>query len=104
MTFAPLVTIPLVGVISRSPVGSGVLLLMGLATLFSVALVHLVTLPVEWDASFGRAMPILEKGGYLQQNELQAARRILKACALTYVAQSLLGVLNLWRWIRVIRR
>lgn len=50
-------------------------------------LVHLITLPVELDASFGRALPILE--GYLSQPDLAAIRTILRACAYTYLAASL---------------
>jgi Zn-dependent membrane protease YugP len=65
--------------------------------------IHLVTLPVEFDASFNRALPILDRDGYLPKQDLPAARRILKACALTYVAAALVNLLNLWRWIRVFR-
>jgi hypothetical protein len=32
------------------------------------------------------------------------ARRILTACALTYVAASLSGMLNIWRWLALLRR
>ena len=63
----------------------------------------LVTLPVEFDASFARALPILERG-YLGPADLPAARRILTACALTYVAGALVSVLNFRRWIRLLRR
>src|SRR5690606_35009320 len=66
--------------------------------------VHLVTLPVEFDASFGRALPILKKGRYVQPRDYKAVRRILTACALTYLAGSLYGLLNFWRWFRFLRR
>ncbi len=75
----------------------------GIATMASAVVIHLVTLPVEFDASFNRALPILDRWGYLPQSDLPAARRILKACALTYVASSLASLLNLWRWIRFLR-
>jgi Zn-dependent membrane protease YugP len=75
----------------------------GIATMASTVVVHLATLPVEFDASFNRALPILARGGYLPRQDLPAARRILKACALTYVASSLADLLNLWRWIRYLR-
>ncbi len=39
----------------------------------------------------------------LAQEDMPAARRILKACAFTYVYASLAALLNLWRWIRFIR-
>ena len=67
-------------------------------------IVHLVTLPVEFDASFGRALPILREGQYINNNDYRAARRILTACALTYLASSLSGLLNFWRWLKMLRR
>lgn len=83
------------------------LLLAGVAAVILMGLVrvlaHLVTLPVELDASFNRALPILESGGYLHRDDMPAARSVLKAAAFTYVASSLLEVLNLVRLIRFIR-
>jgi len=66
--------------------------------------VYLVTLPVEWDASCRRALPVLQQGNYLSPEDEQGARRILTAAALTYVAASLASLLNLWRWIAFLRR
>jgi Zn-dependent membrane protease YugP len=65
---------------------------------------HLITLPVEFDASFKRALPVLEAGNYLQEKDMAHARKILLACALTYVAQSLSGLFNIWRWMTIFRR
>ncbi len=64
----------------------------------------LVTLPVEFDASFRKALPILERGGYLADGDRGPARRILTACALTYLAASLISLLNVWRWLALLRR
>ena len=63
-------------------------------------LVHISTLPVELDASFNRALPILEHGGYLPQEDLEDARTILKACAYTYVAAALRSILNILYLLR----
>ncbi len=76
----------------------GAFLIMGFAVVM-----HLVTLPVEIDASFNKALPILESG-YLDERQKPAARRILKAAAWTYVAASLASLLNFWRWLAVLRR
>ena len=81
-----------------------VVMVAGIATMGISTLVHLVTLPVEWDASFRRALPILQQGNYLSPEDEQGARRILTAAALTYVAASLASLLNLWRWIAFLRR
>lgn len=95
--------IPLLLILTRTPT-SGALMFVGGALAFgSAALVHLVTLPVEWDASFRRALPMLE-AGHLEGTDLAAARQILLAAALTYVGASLLAILNVWRWLAVLRR
>jgi Zn-dependent membrane protease YugP len=66
-------------------------------------LVHLITLPVEIDASFAKALPILKQGEYIGEDDLQAARSILTACAMTYVSASLASLLQFWRWFRFVR-
>jgi len=76
----------------------GAFLIMG----FAIAM-HLLTLPVEIDASFKKALPILERG-YLTPKQIPAARSILRAAAWTYVASSLATLLNFWRWLAVLRR
>lgn len=96
--------LPIVAAVTRSPGASAAMFFVGIATMAISTVVHAITLPVEWDASFGRAMPLLKKGGYLSDKDLRAARRILRACALTYFAASLASLLNVWRWFRMWRR
>ncbi|MDZ4841381.1 MAG: zinc metallopeptidase [Hyphomicrobium aestuarii] len=48
--------------------------------------VQALTLPVEFDASFKRAMPLLKDGRFLAQRDLGAAHELLRAAAYTYVA------------------
>ena len=96
--------IPIAAAVARSPVASVVVMLAGMATMGISTLVHLVTLPVEWDASFRRALPVLRQGQYLAPDDERGARSILTAAALTYVAASLASLLNLWRWIAFLRR
>jgi len=67
-------------------------------------IIHLSTLPVEFDASFKRALPLLEEGEYLNQKDHRAAKKILFACAMTYVAASLSSLFNLWKWLRALKR
>ena len=50
------------------------------------------------------ALPLLKKGEYLHEVDLPHARRLLKAAALTYVAASLMSLLNIARWWALIRR
>ncbi len=98
MMFAPMLLLA-----TRAPVGGLIMLLGGVMSFGAAALVHLVTLPVELDASYRRAMPILASG-YLPRRDLSPARHILTACAFTYVAASLSSMLNLWRWLAILRR
>ena len=72
--------------------------------MFLPILLHMITLPVEFDASFNRALPILEQGNYLPAAAMPMARRILMAAALTYVAASLASLLNFYRWLAILRR
>jgi hypothetical protein len=95
---------PVLLLASRSPGGLVVPVVAGLTGALAAVVVHLITLPVEFDASFRRALPVLMDGGYLPAEDVSAARRILSAAALTYVAASLSGVLNLWYWLRLLRR
>ena len=87
----------------KVPQAGLMLLALGLAALASGILVHLATLPTELDASFRRAMPLLVKGGYLKPEDRRPARRILTAAAMTYVAASLMGLVNFMWWLRMLR-
>lgn len=100
---AAMMAMPLVMVISRAPVSGLFMAAIGIGSMLLATLVHLVTLPVEIDASFGKALPVLREGQYIQPQDEPAVRRILRAAALTYVAASLASLLNLWRWFRILR-
>ncbi len=100
---AAMLAMPLVMAISRAPVSGLFLAAIGLGSMLVATLVHLVTLPVEIDASFGKALPVLKEGQYIRPEDEVAVRRILGAAAMTYVAASLASLLNLWRWVRILR-
>ena len=68
-------------------------LLFGCTTLFT-----LVTLPVEFDAS-SRALACLKKGNYVSEKELDGARKVLNAAAMTYVAAFITSLLTLLYWM-----
>ena len=99
-----IMAVPLFAIITRIPAAGFLMFLGGIATLCIPLGVHLLTLPTEFDASFNRALPLLASGKYIPQEDLPAAKKILLACALTYVAGALVGLLNVWRWIRILRR
>lgn len=74
--------------------------LMDLGILFFAgALVfHLVTLPVEFDAS-NRAIAILGNGTFLAPDEVEGAKKVLNAAAWTYVAAATMSLLQMLRLI-----
>lgn len=95
---------PFVGAVVRVPTLSILMFLAGLATLASSTMVHFATLPTEFDASFGRALPLLDRHRVLKPVDRPHARRLLRAAALTYVAASLMSLLNIARWLAILRR
>ena len=94
---------PVIAILVRAPRLFIVELIAGLVLLTARVAVHVVTLPVELDASFGKALPVLEKGGYLAPADMPAARTVLRAAAFTYVASALMTLLNVARWLRILR-
>ena len=71
--------------------------LLGVLMFATTTLFTLVTLPVEFDAS-RRALASLESGGFVGTDELQGARKVLNAAALTYVAAFVTSLLTLLYW------
>jgi Zn-dependent membrane protease YugP len=95
---------PLVTLITRTPVTGLLMLLGGFLVLGLGTLIHVITLPMELDASFGRALPMLKQGGFLKSGDEKHARKILTAAACTYVSVSLMSLLNVARWWAILRR
>lgn len=103
MAQVALIAAPLLGFITRSPHSVLIPILIGIAIMFSTLIFHLLTLPMEWDASFGKALPILKEGNYVPEQHLPAIRQVLKAAAMTYVAGALIDLISFWRWFRFLR-
>jgi uncharacterized protein len=100
IAFIILVSIPFVGLIVKSPMIAGLQVLAIVGLLGSRVITHALTLPMEIDASFKRALPVLEQGGFLQGEDLVAARKVLRAAAGTYVASALATLVDVLRWMR----
>jgi len=85
------------------PTGLGQTFMYAAIALFTLAVFFSVlTLPVEFDAS-RRAIRALAGGGYLTQDELTGAKKVLNAAALTYVAATAMAVTNLVRMVLIAR-
>lgn len=72
----------------------GIFINIGIVLFLAVIIFHIVTLPVEFDAS-NRALKLINEFGILQGEENLGAKKVLDAAALTYVATALYSVLQL---------
>lgn len=96
--FVLLLSAPIAAMFSRQPLPPMFIGTAALAMLGTGMAVQLVALPSELDASFGKALPMLQEG-YIDATQIGEARKILTACSLTYVASSLVSVLHIWPWL-----
>jgi Zn-dependent membrane protease YugP len=79
---------------------SGVLMDLGILFFAGAVVFHLVTLPVEFDAS-RRALQQLTETGAVMPQEVAGARKVLGAAALTYVAAAAVAALQLVRLLLI---
>lgn len=95
---------PIVALLFKAPVVIFLFIGFSLLLQFIGTLVYLIVLPEEWDASFGKALPILIEGEYIDASQVEPVRHVLKAAALTYFAAALADILNIGRWLVLLRR
>jgi uncharacterized protein len=95
---APLLMMVGIGLLFVAKALGSIVLLVGIALFAAVVLFHVVTLPVEFDAS-NRALKLIDELGILQGDENRGARKVLNAAALTYVAAALVAALQLLQYI-----
>ncbi|EGL82920.1 peptidase membrane zinc metallopeptidase [Caldalkalibacillus thermarum TA2.A1] len=78
--------------------------LIGLGIIFfsGAVLFQVVTLPVEFNASARAENKLLEMG-LIRQEEVRGVKKVLRAAALTYVASTLIAVLQLLKFILIFR-
>lgn len=93
-----LLAVPVTALVTRKPVPPVVVGTAAISVLGAGVATQLAALPSELDASFGRALPMLQEG-VISAGQARDARKILVACSLTYIASSLAAVLSLWPWL-----
>lgn len=76
------------------------LVMLGIILFSVVVLFHLVTLPVEINAS-RRAVALLSENGLVSAAELPGVKSVLSAAALTYLAATLSAVSNLLYYLLI---
>ena len=74
---------------------------IGVNLFLAYVLFHLITLPVEFNASH-RALQVLKQDSMLSMDELSGARKVLTAAALTYVAALFSTILQLLRLVMIV--
>jgi hypothetical protein len=79
---------------------SGIVMDIGIWLFVGVLFFHLVTLPVEFNAS-KRAMDDLKDGFLVDSTEIAGCQKMLKAAALTYVASTIMVIAQLLRMILI---
>lgn len=77
--------------------------LVGVALYVMMFLFQLITLPVEFDAS-KRGLSMLLEGGYLEEDELPGAKKMLNAAAMTYVLAALGSFVTVLRLLSIAGR
>ena len=78
--------------------GASVLMDIGIFLFSGAVLFQVITLPVEFNAS-SRALALLQSRGYLAEEEVGKARKVLHAAALTYVAATAMAAIHLLRML-----
>ncbi len=84
-------------------IGMTGLIMVGVIMFAGAVAFQLVTLPVEFDAS-RRALAALNIGNVLPEDQVRGARTVLSAAALTYIAATLVAVLQLLYFLGLARR
>ncbi|MBL4930825.1 MULTISPECIES: zinc metallopeptidase [Clostridium] len=79
------------------------LMYLGIVFFLAVVIFQLITLPVEFDAS-RRAIVQLEGRNLLIGDEINGAKKVLKAAAMTYVAAAANAILQLIRLLAIVSR
>jgi len=76
---------------------------IGIILFSGVVVFQLITLPVEFNAS-SRALSILKSRNILYEDEAKGAKKVLKAAAMTYVAEVLHSISQLIRLLVISNR
>ena len=88
-----IIGLPSIFAITKSPIITLIAAIFIMGCLSTNVLIHLITLPVEFDASFKKALPILKK--YVPKENMKQCKSVLRAAAFTYLAQSIISIFRL---------
>ena len=74
------------------------MMLLGIIFFAAAVLFQVITLPVEFNAS-SRALNVMVSSGVIRNDEESGAKKVLNAAALTYVAATVIAVMELLRFV-----
>ena len=92
-SFLLIIGLPSIFAITKSPFITFLAAILIMGCLSTNVVIHIITLPVEFDASFKRALPILQR--YVPKENMRQCRSVLRAAAFTYLAQSIVSIFRL---------
>ncbi len=95
LLLAPLVAIAIPGL-------GGLLLFCAVVSMLTGAMVHLVMVPIEWQAGFQFALPMLKQIAPMDSQDQQAVRQIMTACAFSHFAYALANLLDGRHWLSIL--
>ena len=98
-----LMAAPAVAAVLKVPQSGLLIAAVGVIAMLSSVFIQLLVLPLEFDASFNKALPILIDGEYIADDQVEAVREVLRADAWTYVAGTLASLLRFGRWWAILR-
>jgi Zn-dependent membrane protease YugP len=98
-----LMAAPVVAAVLKLPQSGLIVAAAGVTALLASVLVQFLILPLEFDASFNKALPILIEGQYISPEHVGPVREVLRAAAWTYVAGTLASLLQFGRWWAILR-
>lgn len=92
---SPLVALP-------APPLAVLLLFVAIVSMLTGAAIHLVVLPIEWQAAFRYALPLLHAERYIGPRDREAVTQLMTACACSQLAYALANLLDGRHWLKAL--
>ena len=89
---------PLTGLLN--PDFGGLLLFCGVAIMLGCTLVRLLVVPIEWQAGFQIALPLLNHSAQFDEHDQLAFRQLMTACVVSRSANALVSLLDSRHWLK----
>lgn len=91
---------PMAGLVN--PELGGLLLFCAVTCMLGCALLRLLVIPIEWQAGFGFALPLLNQSAQFDSHDQLAFRQLMVACVLNRSAGALTNLLDSRHWLKAL--